>query len=110
MSNVRRKLRVGPNDFISLRTRQEEEQYNNKESDKNNKNATNSAVSSNTNTISGPSALDFSTINPRKAMAANSKIHFVATKSLDLTGPHYDDNDVLVYRADDANNDDDVSG
>ncbi|KNC34497.1 hypothetical protein FF38_02756 [Lucilia cuprina] len=114
MSNVRRKLRVWPNDFVLLSSRKEKEQQqqNNEESDNSNDNNNiNTTNSSSNSTIAGSSSvstLNSSEINSRDTMAAKNKIHVAATKSLDLTGPHDD-----VYKNNDAANnddDDDVSG
>lgn len=106
MSNVRRKLRVWPNDFVLLSSRKEKEQHNNEESDNNNDN--NNINANNSSSSSSNSTLGSSEFNTRDTMAANNKIHVAATKSLDLTGPHD-----VVYRHDDVDNiddDDDVSG
>ncbi|XP_065371701.1 mitogen-activated protein kinase kinase kinase 4 isoform X1 [Calliphora vicina] len=107
MSNVRRKLRVWPNDFVLLSSRKEKEQHNNQENDNNNDNNNIKTNNSSSSSSSSDSTLGSSEFNTCDTMAANNKIHVAATKSLDLTGTHD-----VVYRHDDDNidDDDDVSG
>lgn len=125
MSNVRRKLRVWPNDFVSLRNRKEKEQQNNEESD-NSSNYDNNNINtnnSNSNSSSRGSSTESNSTNNSDSSAilgntatTSNKLSVAATKSLDLTGSHDDDIHVAyrnVYKNDDDKNndeDDEVSG
>lgn len=104
MSNIRRKLRVWPNDFVSLRSRNEkelsedDEEVNSENNDNNNINnvnnsggssSNNSTATTNTNSTDSSDSSSISEINTYDTMAANNKTYVTSiTRSLNLTGLH----------------------